>query len=172
MPRSGRGVLDAQRVSDAKSNARYSFLRTLDNTNTIANLLANYAQFERSPDTINKYYRTLATITPAGIQATANKYFTDANLVVTTLSKDPLPEAITKAPAIASLAQSEGGDASTANIPFITQKSALPNVMMKLLFHRLGERSAGQGRARRSLRVDDQRSRLARGAHRATSAPG
>ena len=127
-------LLDAQRVSDAKSNARYSFLRTLDNTNTIANLLANYAQFERSPDTINKYYRTLATITPAGIQATANKYFTDANLVVTTLSQDPLPEAITKAPAIASLAQSEGGGASTANIPFITQKSALPNVMMKLLF--------------------------------------
>ncbi len=125
--------LDAQRVSDAKSNSRYSFLRTLDNTNTIANVLGSYAQFERSYDTINKYYRALAQITPAIIQKTADKYFTENALVVTTLSKDPLPDAMAKAPMwmTASAATTKG---ETAGYSIVTQKSVLPNVMVKLLF--------------------------------------
>jgi zinc protease len=124
-------VLDSQRVSDAKSNSRYSFLRTLDNTNTIANVIGNYGQFERSYDTINKYYRALAAVTPAEIQQTAQKYFTDNALVVTTLSKDPLPDSIAKAPSVeASRAEDRGH--TEAN--FIKQKSVLPNVMVKLLF--------------------------------------
>src|SRR3712207_3478342 len=84
--------LDATRVSDAKANSRYGFVRALDNTDAIAGTIAGYAHFERSYDTINKYYRELATITPASIQETAQKYFTDKNLVVTTLSQDALPE--------------------------------------------------------------------------------
>ena len=126
--------LEAQRVSDAKSNSRYSFLRTLDNTNTIANVIGNYGQFERSYDTINKYYRALAEVTPAGIQRTAQKYFTDNALVVTTLSKDPLPDAITLAPGLATLASPAMSAAGPAAIHVITQKSVLPNVMLKLLF--------------------------------------
>lgn len=47
--------LDAKRVADAKSNSRYGFLRTLDNTDSIAAAIASFAHFERSYDTINKY---------------------------------------------------------------------------------------------------------------------
>jgi zinc protease len=126
-------MLDPQRVSDAKSNSRYSFLRGLDNTNAIANALGNYAHFERSYNTINKYYASLATITPADIQKTAQKYFTDANLAVTTLSKEPMPEAIATAPALATFAAPSSAAGSAAP-HFITQKSVLPNVMVKLLF--------------------------------------
>ncbi|HEX7419947.1 MAG TPA: pitrilysin family protein [Thermoanaerobaculia bacterium] len=124
--------LDSQRVSDAKSNSRYSFLRTLDNTNTIANVIGNYGQFERSYDTINKYYRALAAVTPGEIQQTAQKYFTDNALVVTTLSKDPLPDAIARAPSVETSRAEARGHTEDATI--IKQKSVLPNVMVKLLF--------------------------------------
>ncbi|HVG24080.1 MAG TPA: insulinase family protein, partial [Thermoanaerobaculia bacterium] len=124
--------LDATRVSDAKSNSRYSFVRALDNTDAIASTVASFAHFERSYDTVNKYYRELATVTPEVIQQAAQRYFTNRNLVVTTLSQQPLPEAITKAPSIDALAAPASGQ--QAQIRFLEQKSVLPNVMMKLLF--------------------------------------
>ncbi|HEX2123253.1 MAG TPA: insulinase family protein, partial [Thermoanaerobaculia bacterium] len=127
--------LDAQRVADAKSNARYGFVRRLDNTDAIASTIARFAVFERSYDTINNLFRTLAGITPDDIQATARKYFTTNNLVVTTLSQQPMPETMAKLPAVESLssaAPAEGGQ--QVQIRFIEQKSVLPNVMFKLLF--------------------------------------
>jgi zinc protease len=125
--------LDAQRVADAKSNSRYGFVRSLDNTDAIASTVAGFAHFERSYDTINKYYRALADVTPDTIQQVSNKYFTDKNLVVTTLAKDPLPEAIAKTPALGTFVPSSGAQ-QQVKIRFIEQKSVLPNVMMKLLF--------------------------------------
>lgn len=126
--------LDAQRVNDAKSNARYAFVRTLDNTNSIAEALAGFAHFERSYNSIDKYYNALAAVTPDVIKAVAQKYFTDKNLVVTTLSKDPLPEEMSKAPALASFVTAEATAAKPAGIKFVTQKSVVPNVMLKFLF--------------------------------------
>jgi zinc protease len=124
--------LDATRVSDAKSNVRYSFVRALDNTDAIASTIASFAHFERSYDTVNKYFREMANVTPQIIQQTAQRYFTDRNLVVTTLSQDALPEAIGKAPSVDTLARPAAGQ--QVQIRFIEQKSVLPNVMMKFLF--------------------------------------
>jgi zinc protease len=127
--------LDPQRVADAKSNARYSFVRRLDNTDAIAGTIARFAHYERSYDTINRYYRALASVTPDDIQATARKYFTDANLVVATLSKGELPSGISKLPALSTFRPMTSQAAAEKNeIRFITQKSVLPNVMFKLLF--------------------------------------
>ncbi|HEY0372670.1 MAG TPA: pitrilysin family protein, partial [Thermoanaerobaculia bacterium] len=125
--------LDAKRVSDAKSNSRYGFVRGLDNTDAIASTIAGYAHFERSYDTINKYYRELATVTPAAIQDAAQRYFTDKNLVVTTLSEQPLAEGISKIPSVNSMA-SASNEGQQVQIRYIEQKSVLPNVMMKFLF--------------------------------------
>ena len=120
-----------ERVEEAKSNARYSFVRSLDNTEAIAENIAEFAKFDRSYDTINNYFRELAKVTPADIQNEAKKYFTPNNLVVTTLSKDPLPEAIAK-PMTSS---SEGGERATSPaLRVVTQKSVLPQVEVKLLF--------------------------------------
>ena len=124
--------LDAKRVEDAKSNSRYAFVRTLDNTEAIASVLASFGHFERSYDTINKYYRALATVTPEMIQQVAQKYFTDKNLVVTTLAKDALPEGMSKLPSVDTMAQPAAGQ--QVQIRFLEQKSVLPNVTMKLLF--------------------------------------
>ncbi|HEX2834767.1 MAG TPA: pitrilysin family protein [Thermoanaerobaculia bacterium] len=124
--------LDTKRVDDAKANQRYAFLRGLDNTDAIAGTIASYAHFNRSYDTINQYFRELASVSPASIQTAAQKYFTDKNLVVTTLSQGALPEAIAKAPSLDELAKP--APTTQAAIRFIEQKSVLPNVMMKFLF--------------------------------------
>ncbi|HWW61922.1 MAG TPA: pitrilysin family protein, partial [Thermoanaerobaculia bacterium] len=123
--------LDPKRVEDAKSSSRYGFVRTLDNTEAIAQTLASYVHFERKYDTINAYYRALATVTPDVIQAAAQKYFTDKNLVVTTLSKEPFADTMIKTPALATFA---APSSSGSEIRFITQKSVVPNAMIKLLF--------------------------------------
>lgn len=125
--------LDTKRVADAKANARYGFVRALDNTDAVASTIASFAHFERSYDTINKYFRELATITPATIQEAARKYFTDKNLVVTTLSQEPLAEGIGKLPSVVSMA-SAASEGRQVQIRFLEQKSVLPNVMMKFLF--------------------------------------
>ncbi|HUP44340.1 MAG TPA: pitrilysin family protein [Thermoanaerobaculia bacterium] len=127
--------LDGQRVEDAKSNTRYGFLRSLDNTDSIAAAIARYAHYERSYDTINKYFRSLAEVKADDLRTTANRYFTDKNLVVTTLSREPLPEAIAKLPAVTSFTSTASAASAGPEIRFITQKSVLPNVMVKLLFN-------------------------------------
>jgi zinc protease len=124
--------LDARWVEDAKANSRYGFVRALDNTDAIASTIASFAYFERSYDTINKYFRQLATITPEVIQQTAQKYFTDKNLVVTTLSKDPLGDAMAKLPSVDAMATPP--PMQQTPIRFVEQKSVLPNVMVKFLF--------------------------------------
>ena len=126
-------LVDAQRVADAKSSARYGFVRRLDNTDAIAGTIARFAVFERSYDTINNFFRTLAQVTPQDIQDVARKYVTSNNLVVTTLSKDAMPVGIAKLPTIESFsAAAQGGQ--QVQIRFIEQKSVIPNVMVKLLF--------------------------------------
>ena len=126
--------LDAKRVADAKSNSRYAFVRSLDNTDAIAGTIAGAAHFERSYDTLNKYYRALDAVTPGQIQELAQKYFTDKNLVVTTLSQQPLGDAMARLPSVNAMAAPAAGDAQPVQIRFIEQKSVLPNVMIKLLF--------------------------------------
>jgi len=122
-------AVDARRLADAKANARYAFVRSLDNTEHIADTLAGYVRYRRSFDTINAFYRTFAATTPDDLLAAARKYFTDANLVVTTLSKDPLPAGIDHAPALASLLPATG-----AGVPATVLRSPLPQLDFKLLF--------------------------------------
>ena len=125
--------LDAQRVADAKANARYSFVRRLDNTDAIAGTVARFAVFERSYDTLNRFFRVLAGITPQDIQDTARKYVSSNNLVVTTLSKDPMPETMAKLPTVEQFSAA-AQPSQQVQIRFIEQKSVIPNVMVKLLF--------------------------------------
>ncbi len=126
--------LDAQRVADAKSNTRFGAVRALDNTDAIAGLIARYAHFERSYDTLNRYFAALVATTPEQMQQVANKYFTDANLVVTTLSQQPMGEAMAKLPSVNALATPAAGTQQQVQIRYIEQKSVLPNVMVKMLF--------------------------------------
>ena len=142
------GQMLAARLAEAKSNTRYSLARTIDSTERVAAVVAGYAPYKRSYQTVNSFYRTLDSLAPADLQATASKYFTDAGLIVTTLSKDPLPAGIAKAapltapPTVAAPASAEHGVALdappsgqvTMNLPIVRQKSPSPLIDIKLLF--------------------------------------
>ncbi|HEY3173186.1 MAG TPA: insulinase family protein, partial [Thermoanaerobaculia bacterium] len=123
----------AKRLADAKSSARYGLVRSLDNTETIAATLARYVRYRRSFDTLNNLFRVYESLTPEDLQAAARRYFTDNRLVVTTLSKDPVPAAVEALPALATYAP-KSVSAEKAEVPVVLQKTALPQVNFKLLF--------------------------------------
>jgi len=139
----------AQRLTDAKSFNRYAFARSLDSTERIAGTVAAFAAYRRSYDTANAYFRTMDSLTPADLRSGAQKYFTDAGLIVTTLAKNPLPSGIDHPPALASVKPAAAFVADTSTAPaadairsananvdlrIIQQKSVLPQLSMKLLF--------------------------------------
>jgi zinc protease len=141
-----------RRLADAKSAGRYGLVRTLDSTETIAGTLARFVRYRRSYDTIDELYRTYAQVTPADLQAAARKYFVDAGLVQTTLSKDALPAAVETIPALASIdaaaysradepapaakapATEEAAAAEGVVLEPIVVRSRLPQLDVKLLF--------------------------------------
>jgi zinc protease len=122
--------VDARRLSDARANARYGLIRSLDTTEAVAETLAQFVRFRRSYDSLNRYYRLYDTLTPADLQAAARKYFTDAGLVLTTLSHEPLPDAVRAVPPLAKLEPA----AAPAAVKTLTAPTALPLVTVKLLF--------------------------------------
>ena len=125
----------AQRLADAKSNSRYGLVRSLDNTERIASSLARFVRFNRSYQTLNNYYRIVDSLAPADLQNAAKKYFTDARLVVTTLSDKPMPPEMAKSPALSSFATPNDKSTSAgAKTEFIVKASPLPQLTVKLLF--------------------------------------
>ncbi len=124
-------LIGDKELADAKSAQKYSLIRTLDNTEQIAQTLARYVHFDRSYGTINAYYRLVDTLTPADLQAAAKKYLTDANMVVTTLSKEDMPAAMATLPKLASLEP----PVSTAKFDMVVQASKIPQIRFKLLFN-------------------------------------
>jgi zinc protease len=124
--------VDGKLLEDAKSNNRYGFAAGLDNTDTIAARLARFVRYDRSYSTLNNVFRLGMSVTPEDVTAAANRYFADNRLVVTTLSTEALPETAAQIPSLASFAP-----AAAAMLPdtqFIIQKTALPQLRIKLLF--------------------------------------
>ncbi len=120
----------ASALADAKSANKYGLIRSLDNTEAIASTLASYVHFNRSYDTLNRYYRVVDSLTPADLQAAARKYLVDESMVVTTLSHEALPAAVGTLPKLAELVPHAGD----ARFDVLVQKSALPQIRFKLLF--------------------------------------
>ena len=141
-------LVTTERLADAKSFNKYSLSRSIDSTERVAAVVNRYASFRRSFETVNNYYRTLDSLTPADLQSAAAKYFTDEGLIVTTLSSGPLPAGIERAPGLAALAAPAPATAETrpkvspapartaagADVPLVLQKSPLPQIQLKFLF--------------------------------------
>ncbi len=151
-------LVSAQRLEEAKSNVRYGFVRSLDNTDRIASTLARYVRYSRSYNTINRAYDLYDKLQPADLRGAAAKYFTDTGLLVTTLSNKPLPADIGSLPAITSFVRGTpeigtmlpgptikpvvaplqlriASAAERAAIPLVIQRNQLPQVRFKLLFN-------------------------------------
>jgi zinc protease len=120
----------AARLADARSNARYEFVRRLDNTEAIAGTLARYVRFRRSFETLNRFYRVYDSLRPEDLQAAAQRYVKDERLVLTTLSQAPLGADLGTTPALATFAPARTKSALALTL----QKSAYPQINLKLVF--------------------------------------
>jgi zinc protease len=125
--------VDQVRLDAVRSNYRYSLGRSLDNTESIAAMMASYVHYERRSDTLNRLFRTLDQVTVADIQRVARQYFTDNNLVVTTLAKDNIPAESGNLPKLSTLLD-KPLRAASAPIKTIAQKNKIPVLNVKLLF--------------------------------------
>ena len=71
-------VVAADKLNAVKSNLKYGFALSLDNSEAIAANLAPYISLKGTPETLNKLYDLYAAVTPQDIQQMARKYFVES----------------------------------------------------------------------------------------------
>jgi zinc protease len=79
-------LVSTEKLDNLKSNLKYSFVNSLDSSESIASTLASYMHFDRDPETINHLYNSFDNISAEDIQRIANKYFIDENRTTVTMS--------------------------------------------------------------------------------------
>jgi zinc protease len=144
-------VVSSEKLTEAKANTRYSLARTIDSSERVAAVLSSYTAYKRSYQTVNNFYRTLDSLAPDDLTATARKFFTNRGLMVTTLSKDALPVGIEKSSLLPHTSDLRSGVGKVRDallvepadpLPVsrmidsqvVLQKSASPLLNIKLLF--------------------------------------
>lgn len=79
-------LVDATRLANLKSRERYQFVLGLDNSDAIADAVAEYVALRRTPDTIDKSFAILASLTPEDLRAAARKYLVENNRTIVVLT--------------------------------------------------------------------------------------
>ncbi|HEU4642191.1 MAG TPA: insulinase family protein [Gemmatimonadaceae bacterium] len=125
-------LLPARRVAEAKSNLRYGFVRELDDTEKIAATLARFVQYDRTVETLEALFRSYAGVTARDVRAAARRWLTDARLVVTTLSHQAMPDAMTQLPPLATFRPHAPAAGRAPEL--LLQRSVLPQLDVKFLF--------------------------------------
>lgn len=74
------------KLTAVKSNLKYAFALSLDNSEAIAANLAPYISLRRTPETLNKLYDLYAAVTPQDIQQMAKKYFIESKRTTVVLA--------------------------------------------------------------------------------------
>ena len=120
----------AKRVADAKAHQRYGFVRELDDTETIAATLARFVHYARTTQTLEDLFATYSLVTPHDVREAARSVFTDALLVLTTLSHQSLPDAIAHPPSIERVAARP----RRKPLDILTQPTPHPSLDIKLMF--------------------------------------
>jgi len=80
--------VDARRLADIKRRRRYEFLMHLDTPESVAGGLARFVALSGGIDVVDRFYATLARITPDDIRTAARRYFTPARRTVVVLKGD------------------------------------------------------------------------------------
>jgi zinc protease len=79
-------TVDQNELESVKSRLRYGFTAVLSSSQAIAQTLATYSHFERSPQIMNQAFAQTLRLTPEAVRDYANRYFVDQSLVTVTLS--------------------------------------------------------------------------------------
>jgi len=85
--------VDAKKLEALKEHLRYQFALSLNNSEAIARVVAQFVALRRTPETINRYYDLYARLTPEDIQKVAAKYLIPNNRTVVTLTSKPTSKA-------------------------------------------------------------------------------
>ena len=75
-----------ERLSDIKSNLKYSFANSLGTTDGVAGSLAFYISLTTDPATVNRLFALFERVTPQDIMDMVKKYFKKSNSTVVTLT--------------------------------------------------------------------------------------
>jgi zinc protease len=77
--------VDAKRLADTKSAAKYSLALSLDSPDQIAQTLAQYIWLTGDAESLNRLYALYDQVTPADLQLVAKKYFVTEHLTIGTI---------------------------------------------------------------------------------------
>ena len=75
-----------ERLEAVKSNLKYSLSLRMDSSEAIAEILANYVQLRRTPESLNMLYRLYDSVTVEDVREIAKKYFVPTGRTIVTLS--------------------------------------------------------------------------------------
>jgi zinc protease len=78
--------VDAAKLDALKAHLRYEFALSLDNSEAIAETVAEFVALRRTPETANRYYEMYEKLTPQDIQKVAQRYLVDRNRTTVTLT--------------------------------------------------------------------------------------
>jgi zinc protease len=73
------------RLDTVRKHLRYQLAVRMDNSETIAQIVAGYVALRRTPNTMNKLFDQYAGLTPADVQQAAAKYLTENARTIVTL---------------------------------------------------------------------------------------
>jgi zinc protease len=79
-------LVSAKRLEDVKKHLRYQMALQLNNSESVARLLAHYIALKRTPETIDRLMQMYDSITPEDIRNVARKYFNEDSRTTVTLT--------------------------------------------------------------------------------------
>jgi len=68
-----------------RQHIRYQLALSMDNSETIAQIVAGFVALRRTPDTMNKLFDQYVALTPKDVQDAAAKYLTENARTIVTL---------------------------------------------------------------------------------------
>jgi zinc protease len=77
--------VEEKRLDTVRQHIRYQLALSMDNSETIAQIVAGYVALRRTPDTMNKLFDQYAALTPKDVQEAAAKYLTENGRTIVTL---------------------------------------------------------------------------------------
>lgn len=79
-------LVDSKKLGALKEHLHYQFALSLNNSEAIAGVVAQFVALRRTPETINRYYEIYSKLTPKDIQKVAAQYLIPNNRTVVTLA--------------------------------------------------------------------------------------
>jgi zinc protease len=77
--------VDGARLDAVRQHLRYELALRMDNSETVAQVIAGYVALRRTPDTMNKLFEQYARLTPPDVQQAAVKFLTENARTIVTL---------------------------------------------------------------------------------------